>query len=217
MQLRNGLLRQHYYLQQIRKGTSRTFGRNIHQIQSSRTKTQVRKMLFFQMTHTISWTPNFCRRHPAPTRETQKHSQNASTKKPKGSETISRISRLLQKICSQICRHLKSTNTFNQKGCRIQMDTRMQELFLDIERILTASTNTQIPRPSSQLHTLQRCILICICRHIDTTQQRHRPPYHIRKQIIPWITIKLGNTYKRSLHNLHVSKKNSVSTLTQPR
>ena len=107
------------------------------------------------MTHTISWTPNFRRWYPAPTRETRKHSQNASTKKPKGSETISRTSRLLQKICSQFCRHLKSTNIFNQKGRRIQIDTRMRELFPDIERILTASTNTQIPRPSSQLHSTQ--------------------------------------------------------------
>ena len=43
-------------------------------------------------------------------------------KKPKRSETISRTSRLLQKIRPQICRHLKCTNTLNEKGHRIQVD-----------------------------------------------------------------------------------------------
>ena len=57
--------------------------------------------------------------------KTRKYSQDASTKKLKGGETVSWTSRLLQKICSQICRHLKSTNSFNQKGCGIQMDTRV--------------------------------------------------------------------------------------------
>ena len=51
-----------------------------------------------------------------------------------------------------------STNTLNQKGCRIQMDIRMRELFPDLERIFATSTNTQIPRPPSQLQTLHRCI-----------------------------------------------------------
>ena len=125
MQLRNGLLGRHHHLQQIGKRTFRTSRRNIHQTQSSRTKTQVRKMLFLQKTHTISWTSNFGRQHPTPTRKTRKYSQNASTKKPKGSKTVSWTSRLLQKTRSQICRHLKSTNSPNQKGCRILMDTRV--------------------------------------------------------------------------------------------
>ena len=89
-------------------------------------------------------------------------------KKPKRSETIPRASRLQQKIRSQIRRHLKSTNTFSKKGCRIQMDTRVWELFPDIERIPAASTNTQRPQPSSQLHILHKCIQIHICGHIDT-------------------------------------------------
>ena len=63
-----------------------------------------------------------------------------------------------------------STNTPNQKRHRIQMDTRMRELFPDLERIFTARTNTQIPQPPSQLHTLHRCIKIRICRHTATTQ-----------------------------------------------
>ena len=43
-------------------------------------------------------------------------------KKPKGSETISQTSRLLQKICPQMCRYFKSFNTPNKKGHGIQMD-----------------------------------------------------------------------------------------------
>ena len=54
---------------------------NIHQAKSSRTKSQARKMLFLQETHTVPWTFNFGRWHHAPTRETRKHSKNASTKK----------------------------------------------------------------------------------------------------------------------------------------
>ena len=188
------------------KRTFRTPRGNTHQAKSSRTKTQAGKMLFLQETHTVPWTFNFSRRHPTPTRETRKHSKNASTKKPKRSETISWTSRLLQEIHSKICRYLTSTNTPNQKRCRIQMDTRMRELFPDLERIFTASTNTQIPWPPSQLHTLHRCIKIHIRRHTDTTQQWHRPPHHLRKWTISWITIKLGNTHEGSLHNLHVNK-----------
>ena len=125
MQLCNGLLGGHHYLQQVRKRTFRTSGRNIHQTQSSRTKTQVREMLLFQKTHTIPWTSNLSRWHSTSARKTRKYSQDASTKKPKGGKTVSQTSRLLQKIYSQICRHLKSTNSFNQKGCGIQMDTRV--------------------------------------------------------------------------------------------
>ena len=42
--------------------------------------------------------------------------------KPKESKTISWTSRLLQKICPQIRRYLKSFNAPNEEGCRIQMD-----------------------------------------------------------------------------------------------
>ena len=62
----------------------------------------------------------------------------------------------------------------------------------------------------SQLHTLHRCIEIRLCRHVDTTQQWHRPPHHLCKWTIPWITVKLGNTHKGSLHNLHVSKETQL-------
>ena len=105
MQLCNGLPGRHHHLQQVRKRTFRTLRRNIHQTKSSKTQTQTRKMLLLQKTHTIPWTLNLSRRNPTPTGETREHSQNASTKKPKRSETIPRPSRLLQKIHSQICRH----------------------------------------------------------------------------------------------------------------
>ena len=35
-------------------------------------------------------------------------------------------------------------------------------------------------------------------------------PNHLHKQTIPWITVKLGNTHKRSLHNLQVSKESQL-------
>ena len=58
--------------------------------------------------------------------------------------------------------------TLNEKGCRIQVDSGMQELFPDSERFPTASTNTQIPRSPSQLHALHRHIQIHIRRHTNT-------------------------------------------------
>ena len=126
-------------------------------------------MLFFQKTHTIFGTPNFGRRNPTPTRKTRKHYQNACTKKSQRSETVPRIRRILQEICSKIRRHFKSANTSNKKGRRIQVDTRMRKLLPDLKRISSTSTNTTIPQPPSQLHTLHRCIKICLRRCIDTT------------------------------------------------
>ena len=37
--------------------------------------------------------------------------KNASTQEPKGNETIFRTSRILPKVCTKICRHIKSTDT----------------------------------------------------------------------------------------------------------
>ena len=53
--------------------------------------------------------------------KTGKYSKNASTQKPKGSETISWTSRLLQKICLQIRRYFESFNTPNKEVHGIQM------------------------------------------------------------------------------------------------
>ena len=53
--------------------------------------------------------------------------------------------RILQRICPKICRHFKSSNTLNKKGCRIQMDTRVREMFQDTKGILETGTDTQIP------------------------------------------------------------------------
>ena len=89
------------------------------------------------------------RRHSTPPRETRKHSQNASPKEPKGSETVPWTCRILQKISPQICRHFKSSNTLNKKGRGIQMDTRVREMFSDIKGILETGTDTQIPRPQA--------------------------------------------------------------------
>ena len=82
-------------------------------------------VLFLQKTHTIPRTSNICRRHPTLARKTRKHSENASTQKPKRGETIFRTSRILQKVCTQICRHFKSINTPHEKRRRIQMDLRV--------------------------------------------------------------------------------------------
>ena len=120
------------------------------------------------------------------------------------------ISRILQENRPKIRRHFKSANTSNKKRRGIQMDTRMRKLFSNSEGIPTTGTNTPLPLPPGQLHTLHRCIKIGLHRHIDTTQQWHRPPDHLHQRTIPRITVKLGNTHKGSLHNLHVSKETQL-------
>ena len=68
----------------------------------------------------------------------------------------------------------------------------------------------QIPRPPSKLHIVHRCIKVCLHRRTNTTQRRSRPAHHIRKWTISWITIKLGNTHKGGLCNLHVNQKTQL-------
>ena len=75
-----------------------------------------------------------------------------------------------RKICPQICRHFKSSNTLNKKGRRIQMDTRVREMFSDTKGILETGTDTQIPRPPSKLHIVHRRIKVRLCWHTNTTQ-----------------------------------------------
>ena len=136
-------------------------------------------MLLLQKAHTVPQTFNLCRRNPTPARKTQKHSQNASTQKPKRSETVPWTSRLLQKICSLICRHLKSSNTFNKEGCQIQVDPRMSKLFSYPKRISTTGTNTQITRSPSQLHTVHGHLEICIHGRTNPAQWWYRSPHHL--------------------------------------
>ena len=128
-------------------------------------------MLFFQEAHTVSQTLNISRRNPTTSRETGKHSQNVSTQEPKGSKTISWLSRLLQKIRTQIHRHLQSSDTPNIKGCgKVEMDPQMRKLFPDSKRIFATSTDTEVSRPPGKLHTVHRCLKIRICRHTNPTQ-----------------------------------------------
>ena len=93
-----------------------------------------------------------------------------------------------------------------EKGRRIQMDNGVQEMFPDTEGIPETGTETQIPRPPSQLHLVHRRIKVCLRWHTNTTQRRSRPPHHICKWTISRITIKLGNTHKGGLCNLHVDQ-----------
>ena len=127
-------------------------------------------MLFLQKTHPISWTFNLSRWHSTPPGKTRKHSQNASSKEPKRSETVPWTRRILQEICPQICRHFKSSNTLNKKGRRIQMDTRVREMFPDTKGILETGTDTQIPRPPSKIHIVHRRIKVHLRWHTNTTQ-----------------------------------------------
>ena len=89
--------------------------------------------------------------------------------------------------------------------------------FADISRVLTHLTKKdvefkwtaecencfqipkKIPKKSPpELHTLHRCLKLCLCRHTDTTLRWHRSSHNLCTWTILWITIKLGDTHQRS-------------------
>ena len=106
-------------------------------------------MLFLQKTHPISWTLNLSRWHPTPPRETQKHSQNASSKEPKGSETVPWTCRILQKICPQICRHFKSSNTLNKKDVEFKWTPECEKCFQILKEFLKEAPILRYPDPQA--------------------------------------------------------------------
>ena len=57
------------------------------------------------------------------------------------------------------------------KRCRFQLDQRMPGMFQNIERSPTESTYPEVPRPPSKLHTVHRCIKICLCWSLNPTRE----------------------------------------------
>ena len=106
-------------------------------------------MLLLQKTHTISQTSNLRRRHSTLTGETRKHSQNASTRKPKRSETIPWTGRLLQKIRPQICRYLKSPNTPNEKDVEFKWTAECENCFQILKEFLQQAPTLKYPDPQA--------------------------------------------------------------------
>ena len=138
------------------------------------------------------------------------------SKLPKGSETIPWTRRILQKICPQICGHLKSSNTPNKKGRRIQMDTRVQEMFPDTERILKTGTNTQIPRPQASYtlytDTSKYAYASVLTQHNDGVD--HPITYVsglFRGSQLNWATL------TKEAYAIYMSIKKSASISTQPK
>ena len=91
-----------------------------------------------------------------------------------------------------------------KKDVEFKWTPECEKCFSDTKGILETGTDTQIPRPPSKLHIVHRRIKVSLRWCTNATQRQSRPPHHIRKWTISWITIKLGNTHKRSLRNLHV-------------
>ena len=101
--------------------------------------------------------------------------------------------------------------------------------FADISRVLTHLTKKDVefkwtPECENCFQILKECLQQApILKYPDpqasytlytdaskytyATQQWYGPPYHLCKWTVLWITVKLGNTHQRSLHNLHVGEK----------
>ena len=131
------------------KRTSRTPRGNIDQIESSRTQTQARKMLLLQKTHTISWISNLGRRHSTPTGETRKHSQNASTKKPKRSETIHQTSRLIQKFVPRFADISGVLTHLTKKDVEFKWTPECENCFQILKEFLQQAPILKYPDPQA--------------------------------------------------------------------
>ena len=77
----------------------------------------------------------------------RKHCQSASTKKSQRSETVPRISRILQEICSKVRRHFKSTNTSNKKGRRNKWTPECKNCFQILKEFLQQAPILRYPDP----------------------------------------------------------------------
>ena len=199
MQLCNGLLRRHHYLQAIRKEHLEHLEEIFIRLKAAGLKLKLEKCCFFKrhiqyLGHLISADSI----QPLP----EKLESIAKMPAPKNPKEVKQFLGLVgyyRKFVPRFTDISRVLTHLTKKDVEFKWTPECEKLFPDIERIFTASTNTQIPQPSSQLHTLHRCIKICICRHTDAAQQWQRPPHHLCKWTISWITTKLGNTHERSL------------------
>ena len=103
-------------------------------------------MLFLQKTHPISWTLNLSRWHPTPPGETQKHSQNASSKEPKGSETIPWTRRILQKRFADFSRVLTH---LTKKDVEFKWTPECEKCFQILKEFLKQSPILRYPDPQA--------------------------------------------------------------------
>ena len=78
------------------------------------------------------------------------------------------------------------------------------------KRLPTRSTDSEISRPSSKLHTLHRRFKICLRRCTHTMTGRHRSPSCIRQWTFQRKPTQLGSPHKRSICNIHVSEETQL-------
>ena len=129
---------------------------------------ETRELLFLQEAHTVSRPSDIRGWNLTITGETGKHSEDATTKITKRSETISWSSQILQEICAKTRRYIKGTDTAHMEGCRIQMDTKVPRMLHDTEGGIAKSNHPQVPDPQASYTTIHGCIKICIHRSLNT-------------------------------------------------
>ena len=139
------------------------------QTESSRTKTQTRKVLFLQKTHPVSRTLNIHRRNSTPTRETRKHSKNASPQKPKGSETILGLVGYYRKFIPRFA-DISRVLTQLTKKVEFKWTPECENCFQILKGLPTESHQFSDTQTPSQLHTVHGCIKICIRLCTNPTQ-----------------------------------------------
>ena len=106
-------------------------------------------MLFLQKTHTVSQTFHLSRWHSTPPRETQKYSQNASSKKSKGSETVPRTCRILQERVPRFADISRVLTHLTKKDVEFKWTPECEKCFQILKEFLQQAQTLRYPDPQA--------------------------------------------------------------------
>ena len=140
-------------------------------------------------------------------RKIRKHSKNASPKNPKEVKQFLGLVGYYRKFVPMFADISRVLTHLTKKDVEFKWTPECKNCFQILKDFLQKAPILKYPDPPSQLHTVHRCIEICICQCPNTAQQWHRPPHNLCKWFVHRIPVKLGHTYQKSLCNLHVSEK----------
>ena len=207
MQLRNGIPRRHHHLQQVGKEHLEHLEDIFTRLKAAGLKLKLEKCCFFKrhieyLGHLISVEGI----QPLP----EKLESIAKMPAPKNPKEVKQFLGLVgyyRKFVPRFADISRVLTHLTKKDVEFKWTPECKNCFQILKEFLQQAPILKYPDPQVKLHTVHRCLKIHICKCTNPAQQWHRPPHHLRKRIIPWITVKLGNIHQGSLRNLPVSEK----------
>ena len=82
---------------------------------------------------------------------------------------------------------------FTKRDMEFKWTPECENCFQILKKLSTGITNTQIARPSGKLHSLHRCVQVCLRRRVNTEHRWHQLPHHLHEWTLQRLTAKLGN------------------------